>query len=122
MTGKTVLERAAVLSGRPTAEHPWGEGLQRSALAFVDEIAREVWYGLYDAPYTPPTTLDTPLSLPDEAFSALAYGVAMLFARAEGDLTAHTLLANEYDRHRVPLCRASAGIRDRFGEVTRCDE
>lgn len=122
MTGKTVLERAAVLSGRPLAELPWGEGLQRSALAFVDEIAREVWYGLRDAPYTPPTSLDTPLELPEEAFSALAYGVAMLFARAEGDLTAHTLLSNEYDRHRVPLCRGGGRILDRFGEVTRCAE
>ena len=121
MTGKTVLDRAAVLAGRPRSETPWGDGLHRSALAFVDQIASELWYALSEAPYLPLTDLNTPLPLPDEALSALAYGVAMLFARAEGDLTAHTLLGSEYDRLRAPLCRQSAPILDRFGEVTRCD-
>ena len=121
MTGQMIVERAAVLSGRPTEAFPWGDGLQHSALAFVDTVTAELWYALETTPYTPLETLESEIPLPCEAALALAYGVAMLFARAEGDLTAHTLLASEYDRHRAVLCRSAPVIRDRFGEVTRCD-
>lgn len=122
MTGKQIVDRAAMLLGGTGEAYPWGERLGRLAYPFVTMTAEDVWDSLADTPFPMPATLSEPLPLPDMAASTLACGVARLFAKAGGDAELAVLLDERYQRHFAALQRPADGIRDRLWEVSGCED
>ncbi len=122
MTGNDCLRQAMSLLNytdtRVEGGVPGGAGVYRHTLAYVNQIAAELWYVEHDAPFTPLTGPGDTLPLSDAAAqTVLPYGVAMLLAQAAGDADNQTLYAGLYDQRRSAARRSVAHIRDGLPEV-----
>lgn len=116
MTGHDVVRQALALLNytdtRADGSVPGGDGLNKRTLAFVNQIAAELWYRDNTAPYRPLTDLSAYVLLDDvTARTVLPYGVAMLIAQSDGDANNQTLYASLYDGRRVAT-RTGDRIRD----------
>lgn len=122
MTGNDCLRQAMSLLNyidtRVEGGVPGGAGVYRHALAYVNQIAADLWYIGNDTPFVPLTGLGDTLPLPDAAAqTVLPYGVAMLLAQAAGDADNQTLYAGMYDQRRSAVRRVDGRILDRLPGV-----
>ena len=120
MTGRDCLRQAMSLlnytddraGGMP------GGAIYRHALAYINQIAAQLWYAEHSTPFAPLTTLENAVPLSDEAArTVLPYGVAMLLAAAAGDTDNQTLYAALFDGRRCAV-RGECRIEDRLPEVS----
>ena len=96
---------------------PFGDGVYKQALPYVNQIAAELWYAEHTEPFVPLLSLHTAIPLPTVVLqTVMPYGVAMLTAGALGDADNQAIFARLYDARRVPA-RGTEHIVDCLPEV-----
>lgn len=74
------------------------------ALALVNQVYGDLWYGLYDSGFEELPTLTEELRLPARVVNdVMPYGVAMLMAQTIGDADNQSLMTELYNRKRASL-------------------
>lgn len=105
MTGNDIFRQVMSLLNYTDTDGavPFGEGVYRQALPYINQVVAELWYAEQREPFVPLRSLNEAIPLPPAVLhTVLPYGVAMLTAGALGDADQQAIFARLYDARRIP--------------------
>lgn len=80
------------------------DGGEETALAIINQVASDLWYGTREGDFSPLSELSDPLPLTGRLVEdVMPYGVAMLLSQNLGDADSQALFASLYNQKRARM-------------------